>query len=99
MDTYTCDLCKAEVPVTEQPTHMDSHCPVTGAADCKSRDCELHYMSAPIRLAPEDTRVIAQAQRDASDAEAYGAWAGVVTEFNVAIRQAEEANRQREYLD
>lgn len=26
-------------------------CPITGARDCQSRQCELHYMSAPLRLA------------------------------------------------
>lgn len=26
-------------------------CPITGTRDCQSRQCELHYMSAPLRLA------------------------------------------------
>lgn len=30
----------------------DDLCIVTGRADCSSRDCELHYMNAPLHLAP-----------------------------------------------
>lgn len=28
----------------------DAICPVTGDVDCADRNCELHYMGAPIRL-------------------------------------------------
>lgn len=31
---------------------MTGICPVTGSNDCRDRGCELHYMSAPLRLAP-----------------------------------------------
>lgn len=30
----------------------DEKCPVTGRKNCRKRDCELHYMDAPLRLAP-----------------------------------------------
>lgn len=30
---------------------MVTVCPITGSDDCRSRDCELHTMSAPLRLA------------------------------------------------
>ena len=29
-------------------------CAVTGKVDCKDRDCELHYMDAPLKLADDD---------------------------------------------
>lgn len=28
-------------------------CPITQKLDCQDRDCELHYMDAPLNLAPE----------------------------------------------
>ena len=34
------------------PDEAPEPCPATGVVDCRSRDCELHYMSAPLRLAP-----------------------------------------------
>lgn len=37
-------LCGTQVPTPE--------CPITGKRDCRERGCELHYMSAPLRLAP-----------------------------------------------
>lgn len=29
---------------------QDDECPFTGEKDCKARDCELHYMDAPLKL-------------------------------------------------
>lgn len=31
---------------------MTSTCQITGKKDCRDRNCELHYMDAPVRLAP-----------------------------------------------
>lgn len=31
--------------------HLTGVCPITEVKDCESRDCELHYMEAPIRWA------------------------------------------------
>lgn len=28
-------------------------CVITGRRDCKERNCELHYMDAPLKLAPD----------------------------------------------
>jgi len=39
-----------------------------------------------------DAPTVRQAESDAKATEAYGAWVGVVTEFLVAVRQAEAAN-------
>lgn len=41
----TCEALKAAEKVTA--------CEITSEIDCARRDCELHYMSAPLRLAPE----------------------------------------------
>jgi uncharacterized PurR-regulated membrane protein YhhQ (DUF165 family) len=32
---------------------METNCVITGKKNCAQRDCELHYMDAPVRLAPE----------------------------------------------
>lgn len=34
------------------PIVQTEKCPVTGKTNCKSRKCELHYMDAPLKLAP-----------------------------------------------
>lgn len=31
---------------------MNTTCPITGQDECADRNCELHYMDAPLRLAP-----------------------------------------------
>lgn len=37
---------------------MTDKCPITGHADCCSRDCELHYMDAPLRVAPAPRKLL-----------------------------------------
>ena len=46
-----------QVPIVQVKINtVKGGCPITGATDCASRQCELHYMSAPLRLAPFRTR-------------------------------------------
>lgn len=35
---------------------MTETCTITGRVNCKDRNCELHYMDAPLRLAPAPSR-------------------------------------------
>lgn len=35
-------------------------CPITGAENCADRNCELHYMNAPIKLDPNDSAANAE---------------------------------------
>lgn len=34
-----------------QATEANARCPITRETECKSRQCELHYMDAPLKLA------------------------------------------------
>lgn len=38
-------------------------CPVTGLVDCAERECELHYMDAPLRLADDRVFPIAEGEK------------------------------------
>lgn len=38
--------------LTEESTTTGGPCPITQVTDCRSRQCELHYMDAPILLGP-----------------------------------------------
>ena len=53
--TTACDGCgsvmhgdRFKATIFEPP----EPCPMTGKVDCKDRECELHYMDAPLKLAP-----------------------------------------------
>lgn len=35
----------------------NQECPITGEIDCADRNCELHYMDAPLRLEPAPRRI------------------------------------------
>lgn len=39
-------------PAVDRDPFEVTPCPVTGEVGCEERSCELHYMSAPVRLAP-----------------------------------------------
>lgn len=64
---------------------MTITCPITGDTNCKDRDCELHYMDAPLRLTPSPAP-----RRPAVSIVTFAIYAGciplanwMITEFGV----------------
>jgi hypothetical protein len=43
---------RAPQPRERLESVMNERCVITGLSDCKERECELHYMNAPLKLAP-----------------------------------------------